>query len=117
MTKFFEWMETRGYRFREDFFIKLIAVFGRLSSYLSDRARNLISSAIPKVPRNMTRSCVATIAMLHKTAEGIMPSLAALEDDHVRMTGLPLHPRELLDHLERLRETSGGRIGYLRGKP
>ena len=40
--------------------------------------------------------------------------LAALEDDHVRMTGLPLHPRELLDHLERLRETSGGRIGYLR---
>lgn len=117
MTKFFEWMETRGYRFREDFFIKLIAVFGRLSSYLSDRARNLISSAIPKVPRNMSRSCVATIAMLHKTAEGIMPELAALEDDHVKMTGLPLHPREILEHLERLRETSGGRIGYLRGKP
>lgn len=117
MTKFFEWMETKGYRFREDFFITLIAIFGRLSSYLSDRAKNLISGVVPKVPRNMSRSCVATIVMLHKSAEELTPALAALEDDHIRMTGLPLHPAEILKHLERLRETSGSRIGYLRGKP
>jgi hypothetical protein len=117
MTKFFEWMETRNYRFREDFFVSLIAVFGRMSSYLSDRAKNLISGVVPKVPRNMSRNCVATIVMLHKSAEQVMPALAALEDDHVKMTGLPLHPRLILDHLERLRESSGGQIGYLRGKP
>jgi hypothetical protein len=117
MTKFFEWMETRGYRFREDFFITLIAIFGRLSSYLSDRAKNLISAVVPKVPRNMSRSCVAAIVMLHKSAEELTPALEALEDDHIKRTGLPLHPAEILSHLERLRETSGGRIGYLRGKP
>jgi hypothetical protein len=75
-----------------------------------------MSSVVPKVPRNMSRSCIATIAMLHKSAEEVMPSLAALDDDHVRMTGFPLHPREMLAHLERLREVSGGEIGYLRGK-
>ncbi len=116
MTKFFEWMEKLGWRFREDFFIKLVAVFGRLSSYLSKRAKNLIASVVPKVPRNMRRSCIAVIAMLHKTAEGVVPALKALEEDHVRMTGRPLHPRVVLDHLERLRETANGRIGYLVGK-
>lgn len=116
MTKFFEWMETRGYEFKETYFITLIAVFGRLSSYLSDRSKELLSSVVPKVPRNMARSCVATIVMLHKSAEEVMPALTALDDDNVRMSELPLHPREMLDHLERLREISGGRIGYLRGK-
>ena len=116
MTKFFEWMETRGYRFEETFLIRLISVFGRLSSYLSDGAKNLLASVFPKVPRNMTRSCVATIVMLHKSAEEVMPALAALDEDHVRMTGFPLHAREMLAHLERLREVSAGRIGYLRGK-
>jgi len=118
MTKFFEWMETRGYAFREDFFITLISVFGRMSSYLSDRAKTLISSVVPKVPSNMTRSCVATIIMLHKSAEKLMPAIAALEQDRIKMSGFPLHPREILAHLERLREESGGRrIGYLIGKP
>jgi hypothetical protein len=116
MTKFFEWMEKRGYAFREDLFVKFIAVFGRLSSYLSDESKNLIASVVPKVPRNMSRSCVATIVMLHKSAEEVMPALTALDDDHVKMTGFPLHPRETLAHLERLREVSGGEIGYLRGK-
>lgn len=116
MTKFFEWMETRGYRFRDDIFIRLIAVFGRLSSYMSDRARALVASSLPKVPRNMSRSCVATIVMLHKSAEAVMPALEALDEDHVKMTGLPLHGSELLAHLERLREVSRGRIGYLVGE-
>ncbi len=115
MTKFFEWMEKRGYAFKEDLFVKFIAVFGRLSSYLSDESKNLISSVVPKVPRNMSRACIATIAMLHKSAEEVIPSLNALDDDHVRMTGFPLHPREMLTHLERLREVSDGHIGYLRG--
>jgi hypothetical protein len=113
MTKFFEWMEKRGYRFEEDFFVRLIAVFGRASSYLSERAKNLMASVVPKVPRNMSRSCVATIVMLHKSAEGLMPALAALDENHVKMTGYPLHPREMLAHLERLREVSDGHIGYL----
>ncbi|WP_139247904.1 YiiX/YebB-like N1pC/P60 family cysteine hydrolase [Hyphomicrobium sp. CS1GBMeth3] len=116
MTKFFEWMETRGYRFEETPVIRLISIFGRLSSYLSNGAKNLLSRVFPKVPRNMSRSCVATIVMLHKSAEDVMPSLAALDEDHVRMTGFPLHAREMLDHLERLREVSSGHVGYLRGR-
>ena len=116
MTKFFEWMETRGYVFEENLFIKFIAIFGRLSSYLSDESKALMASAVPKVPRNMSRACVATIVMLHKSAEEVMPALAALDEDHVKMTGFPLHPRDMLTHLEKLREVSGGRIGYLCGK-
>ncbi len=116
MTKFFEWMEERGYRFRDDLFIRIIAIFGRLSSYMSDRARTLVASSMPKVPRNMPRSTVATIVMLHKSAEKVMPALEALDEDHVKMTGLPLHGTELLAHLERLRELNNGRIGYLVGK-
>ncbi len=116
MTKFFEWMETRGYAFEENLFIKFIAIFGRLSSYLSDESKALMASVVPKVPRNMSRACVATIVMLHKSAEEVMPALAALDEDHVKMTGFPLHPREMLAHLEKLREVSGGHIGYLRGK-
>ncbi len=116
MTKFFEWMETRGWRFQEDFYIKLISVFGRLSSHLSERAKNLIAGVVPKVPSNMSRSCVATIAMLHFTAQKVMPALTALDENHVRMTGLPLHAKEMLSHLEKLREVSDGRIGYLRGR-
>jgi hypothetical protein len=87
-----------------------------LSSYLSDRSKEVLASVVPKVPRNMTRSCVAAIIMLHKSAEEVMPALAALDEDHVRMTGLPLHPREMLEHLERLRGLSGGEVGYLSGK-
>jgi Permuted papain-like amidase enzyme, YaeF/YiiX, C92 family len=116
MTKFFEWIEQKGWRFQEDFFIKLIAVFGRLSSYLSNRAKTLMSSVIPKVPRNMRRSCIATIAMLHKSAEELMPGLKALEDDRIAMHGRPLHPRDLLAHIESMRRISDGRIGYLVGK-
>jgi hypothetical protein len=116
MTKFFDWMENHGWRFKSDFLIELISVFGRLSSHLSSRAKELISSVVPKVPSNMSRSCIALIAMLHKTAEGLVPGLKALEEDHIRMTRRPLHPRELLAHLERTREISNGRIGYLVGK-
>ncbi len=54
--------------------------------------------------------------MLHKTAETLMPELTALDDDHITMTGTPLHPIETLNHLEKLRELSGGKIGYLHGK-
>lgn len=116
MTKFFEWMEERGYRFRDDLMIRIIAIFGRLSSYLSEGARSLVAGSLPRVPRNMPRSCVAAIVMLHKSAEEVMPALEALDEDNVKMTGQPLHGSELLAHLERLREIKGGRIGYLVGK-
>jgi hypothetical protein len=115
MTKFFEWMEERGWRFRETPLIVLVSILGRFSSYLSEEAKNLIASVVPKVPRNMSRSCIATIAMLNKSAEALLPPLKNLEEDEVRMTGRALHPRDMLAHLERLRMTSGGRIEYLAG--
>ena len=115
MTKFFEWMEIKGWRFKEDFLIKLVGIFGRLSSHLSERAKSLMASVVPKVPRNMPRSTIATIAMLHKTAEQLVPQLREYEENQIRMTGRPLHPREILAQLENLRALSDGRIGYLTG--
>lgn len=116
MTKVFEWMEAHGYRFEESLWIRLLAIFGRITSRFSDELKKLISSVVPKVPSHMPGRTIATVIMLHKTAEELMPPLAALEDDQIRMTGRPLHSRDVLLHLERLREVSGGRIGYLAGR-
>ncbi len=69
MTKFFEWMETRGYKFKPDWLMFLVAIFGRLAGQLSNGVKDLLSSVIPKVPSNMRARTIAAIAMLHKTAE------------------------------------------------
>jgi len=113
MTKLLEWMERRGYVFEEDFVIRLVALLGQGSSLLSDRAKTMIASVVPKVPRSMSRKTIATIAMLHRTGEDLLGPLDALEADTIRMTGRPLHPRDIFEHLERVREINNGRIGYL----
>ncbi|MDX2259864.1 MAG: YiiX/YebB-like N1pC/P60 family cysteine hydrolase [Hyphomicrobiaceae bacterium] len=114
MDKLFEWMNEHNYYFRETFKIGLISLMGRASSYLSDDIKRMIESVVPKVPINMSRSAVAAIAMLHETAQPILEKLRQIEIERTRATGLPLHPREVLAHLERVREEMGDRIGYLR---
>lgn len=114
MTKLLEWME-EGAKFKEDGAIHLIAYLGRASSYLSDKAKNLIQEVVPKVPSNMSRRTIATIAMLHKTAEIPYRRLQTLERESIANTGHGLHPRDVLAELERMREASKGRIGYLAG--
>ena len=115
MTKLFEWMEHRDWRFKEDWTIRMISLFGRLSTHLSEDARALVGSVVPKIPPYMRRRTIATIAMLHKTAEPLLASLQELERASIRETGRPLHPRQILTHLEKLRQTSDGQIGYLAG--
>lgn len=112
MTKFFEWMETRGYKFKPNWSIRLISIFGKLSSYLSSNVKNMLASVVPKIPRGMPRSTIAAITMLHLTAETVMPSLKELSLQHINQTKLPIHPRELLAQLEEIREQSK-EIGYL----
>ena len=115
MDKVFEWMEVHGMRFRESFLVRLMSWFGRFASYLSNDVKELLADVIPKIPGNMRRRTIAAVVMLHKTGEALLASIVALEEDHIRMTGFPLPPAHILDHLERLREVSGGRIGYLQG--
>lgn len=115
MTKLFEWMEHRDWRFREDLPVILVSVFGQMSAQLSDRAKALISSVVPKIPPHMRRRTIATIAMLHQTAEPLLARLEALEAERIAATGRPLHPRDAFAFLETERRNSGGRIGYLVG--
>ena len=115
MTKLFEWMETHNYRFQEDFTIRLIGFLGRLSSHLSESAKDMIADVVPKVPDNMRRKTIAVIAMLHKTAQPILEKLQEIERDTIQRTGHPPHPREVLAYLEDVRKSSNGRIGYLAG--
>lgn len=117
MDKLFEWMDAHGYRFSETFVIRLVGVFGKLASYLSDEAKVLLSDVIPKIPINMRRKTIGTIAMLHKTAEPLLEELQELERRSIAASGRPLHPREVKDLLERVRERMGGEIGYLVAKP
>ena len=113
MTKLLEWMERRGFVFEEDIVIRLVALLGQGASFLSEDAKTMVASVVPKVPRNMSRRTIATIAMLHRTGEELLGPLDALEQNTIRNTGRPLHPRDIFEHLERVREISGGRIGYL----
>jgi hypothetical protein len=116
MDKLFYWMDEYGYTFRPDFSIRLIGMFGRLSSRLSERTKKLISDVVPKVPPNMSRSAIQAVAMLHKTAEPLLQELLALERRSIAENGRPLHVRDVFQFLEDKRAQSGGRIGYLAGK-
>jgi hypothetical protein len=113
MTKLLEWMDQRGYIFEDDIVIRLVALLGRGSAFLSEDAKTMVASVVPKVPRNMSRRTIATIAMLHRTGEELLGPLDELEQDTIRRTGRPLHPRDIFEHLERVREVGQGRIGYL----
>lgn len=113
MTKIFEWMDQRGAHFEETPKIRIIAWLGRLSSYLSDDIKRMISDVVPKVPGNMSRRCVATIVMLHQTCEDLVPPLQAREQLSIKSSGRPLHPRDAFHHLELQREKSNGKLGYL----
>jgi hypothetical protein len=115
MTKLFEWMDGHGYKFRPDLTVRLIALGGRLSSRLSKRAQELVASVTGGVvPPNMTGSAIGAVAMLHKTAEPIYKELELLEAESIRNSGRQLHPKQVLDTLEQIRQRSGNRIGYLK---
>lgn len=112
-TKLFEFMEVHNYKFEEDTSIRLIGWLGRLSAHLSESAKDLISSVVPKVPPNMKRKTIAVIAMLHKTAQPLLERLTEMEQAEIARSGRAPHPRETLAYLDEIRRTSGGRIGYL----
>jgi len=116
MDKLFWWMDEYGYKFHEDFAIRLVGLFGQASSELSDRAKQLVAEVIPKVPPNMKRSAIQAVAMLHQTAQPLLAELQTLERQNITQHGRPLHPREVYNHLEEMRERARGRIGYLVGK-
>lgn len=116
MDKLFWWMDQYGYKFRADFPIFLIGVFGRFSGRLSDRTKQLIADVVPKVPPNMSRSAIQAVAMLHQTAEPLLADLMALERQCIARYGRPLQVGEVFDHLEQKRADAHGRIGYLVGK-
>ncbi len=117
MTKLFEWMDERGYKFEEDTTVKIVAFFGRQATKLWAPARDLVFSVVPKIPPNMSRRTIATIVMLHKTAEPLLQDLQHLDRLNIATEGASLHPTEVFAHLEKVREQSRGRIGYLVAPP
>jgi Permuted papain-like amidase enzyme, YaeF/YiiX, C92 family len=116
MDKLFWWMDEYGYKFHEDFPIRLVGLFGRASSRLSDRAKQLVAEVIPKVPPNMQRSAIQAVAMLHETAQPLLVELQTHERQSITQHGRPMHAREIFNHLEEMRQRAGRRIGYLVGK-
>jgi hypothetical protein len=115
MSKLFDWMDEHGYKFRDTLGSRLIGLLGRTSGLLPDVFKDylLVPLGVPKVPRNMPAKTVATIFMLNATAEPILQTLLALERQRIADTGRPMHPVEVLEWLERHRDASAGRIGYL----
>ncbi|MFN0219006.1 MAG: YiiX/YebB-like N1pC/P60 family cysteine hydrolase [Hyphomicrobium sp.] len=114
MDKLFSWMETHDLKFQETFLIRVVAMLGRFSAKLSSRARDLLASVFPRVPPNMRKRTIATVAMLHKTAEPLYHELQEYERRRIAETGAPLHGLEILDLLEGIRIREKNRIGYLR---
>ncbi len=113
MDKVFEWMDGYNYRFKETWLVWFVSIFGRVAARLSDDAKDLISGVVPRIPINMRRKTIATVAMLHKTAEPIYHELQKLERECIAETGRPMHGDEIFAHLERIRAREGERIGYL----
>lgn len=113
MDKLFEWMDTHKLKFRETFLIHVIALLGRFSTYLSKNIKSMVADSLPEVPPHMPRRTIATIVMLHKTAEPIMEDLRKVEAERNALFGYPLHPREALEHLEGYRVKHANEIGYL----
>ena len=114
MAKLFEWMEIHSFRFTPTPFAKLVGYFGWLSARLPAPLQRLaIRLSGGKVPPNMSRSAISAVAMLHWTAEELYGEFAAEEERSIRATGRPLHPRRVLELLERMRRRRGRRIGYL----
>lgn len=114
MAKIFEWMEQRGYQFKETPGIWFVSVLGKASGYLPEFVKRILSSTVPKVPSNMKRSTISVIAMLHKTAQPLLETLQELERAETQKTGRPLHPKAIYARLDEIEAKSGGRIGYLR---
>jgi Permuted papain-like amidase enzyme, YaeF/YiiX, C92 family len=113
LSKMFEWMEKDGWRFQEDFLIRVVGWFGRFSAHWFEGVKTLLADLIPKVPINMPRKTIATVAMLHKTAGALFDQLQPIELETIQRTGHPMHGRDVLEALDRIRAASGGRIGYL----
>lgn len=93
--------------------IRLIAYLGRLASYLSHDAQEILRDVVPKVPPNMKRSTIAAVAMLHKTSEPILEQLMELEAQSIANHGHQMHPRRVAQELETIRRELGRSIGYL----
>ncbi len=113
MDKLFAWMEDYQLKFKETFLINVVSWFGRRAAGFSNTVKSVMSEVVPKVPSHMPRRTIATIAMLHKTADPLMHEIDALELERIELFGHPLHPREVGEYLERVREKSGNEIGYL----
>ena len=113
MDKLFEWMDTHNLKFKESFLINIVSRGGLVAAGFSDTIKSMIADVVPKVPPHMPRRTIATIIMLHRTADPIMHELERVERERIDLFGHPLHPREIAEYLERLRERTGGEIGYL----
>lgn len=116
MDKLFEWMERDNMHFEETALVRIISRFGRLSSYFSEGAKQVLSGLFPRVPRNMPRKTVAAVAMLHQTAEPIYRELQETESVCVAETGRPLHGEEIFGLLEAIRAREKDSVGYLVAK-
>ncbi len=113
MDKLFAWMDQYQLRFKETFLINIVSWLGRRSASFSNTIKSMISDVIPKVPPHMRRRTIATIIMLHRTADPLMLEIGALELERIGLFGHQLHPREIGEYLERVREKSANEIGYL----
>lgn len=113
MDKLFAWMDEYQLKFKETFLINTVSWFGRLAAGFSNTIKSMISDVVPKVPPHMPRRTIATIVMLHRTADPLMHEIDALELERIALFGHPLHPREIGEYLERIREKSANEIGYL----
>lgn len=113
MVKLFEWMEKDGYTFKEPPALKIVSRLAVASAYIPWPLSALLATVAPPVPTNMKRDTISAIAMLHYTAEPLFKELQTLERKSIFERGYPLHPREILAHLETIRERTPERVGYL----
>lgn len=111
LTKIFQWMERDGMVFDEDVKIHAMAAAAKGGSQVPFIA-NIMSKVGAKIPDYMTKDIIATMLMLEFTANPLVETIAALDDNHLLAYGVPMHPKDLLDALEDIRAGRNS-VGYL----
>ncbi|MEM1306180.1 MAG: hypothetical protein AAGG99_01525, partial [Pseudomonadota bacterium] len=117
MDMIFHWMDTRNMHLQPNLKIKAVGWLGRIASYLPTFVKRRLSTLVPEVPRNMTRSTIEAVAMLDAVADVLTHEVMALDRETASSTGRPLHPRDAYAALDVFREANRNRISYLRVAP
>lgn len=95
LTAIFSWMEKYGWQFNEGPISFLLTLGLKAVSWVYGPIQD-------EIPYYLDRKVISLMMALHLTAEPIYQKISAKDQNHYQKYSLPMHPRDILEHLEEL---------------